>query len=359
MSDVVDQVVKRSSKFCSSVAADVWHSQKGEKSYEWWYFDALSDDGREALVISFSDNYVFSPRYARSGLQPEQASRRFPAISFLYSVDGKAVFRTINEYPERQFDSDTSVVRCSIGDNSFRVDSASYGSGYLVNIDIQLSPVRRLAGTFEWLMIEGDLLPGTAGAQTPDPWNIVAPRSDVTGRIELKGRTGRTKKTFHFRGTGYHDHLAGRDAIYDSIICRQWGRAHFTDATAVYCIEHGADKEKPSGRLFLVRDGHLSEAATDFDARRFRREKFGVKYPRRLNLTAENGVRMRIKPFRVLESSFYNVRFLSEMTLMMRDGKPRKAIGLTEHLAPRNVRYRLFRWFTDLTIRKNGRGPVV
>ena len=49
--------------FSSSVAADVWHPQKNPKAYEWWYFDALSDDGREAIVIIFLDNFIYSPRY--------------------------------------------------------------------------------------------------------------------------------------------------------------------------------------------------------------------------------------------------------------------------------------------------------
>ncbi len=30
-------------------------------AYEWWYFDAVSDDGRDALVIIFLSNFIFSP----------------------------------------------------------------------------------------------------------------------------------------------------------------------------------------------------------------------------------------------------------------------------------------------------------
>ncbi len=49
--------------FSSCVASDVFHADKSAKGYEWWYFDALSDDGREGVVIIFLDNFVFSPRY--------------------------------------------------------------------------------------------------------------------------------------------------------------------------------------------------------------------------------------------------------------------------------------------------------
>jgi hypothetical protein len=52
--------------FSSSVQADVWHPQPDPKSYEWWYFDALADDGEEAVVIMFLDNFIYSPRGGRA-----------------------------------------------------------------------------------------------------------------------------------------------------------------------------------------------------------------------------------------------------------------------------------------------------
>lgn len=363
MSNISETIDKDSAKrvtINSSLAGDVWHSRPGERSYEWWYFDALSDDGHEAVAITFTDNYVFSPRYATFVAGAVSEPRRFPAISFLYSSAGKTLFRTINEYSERQFESGTDEVRCTVGQSSFRIDSVSYGSGYLIKINIPVSPTRTLIGTFEWLMIDADLSTEKDQKITEtESWNIVSPRSDVSGRIELVGRSGRSKRTCHFRGTGYHDHLVGSEAIQDTVTCRQWGRAHFIDTTAIYRVERSNDLRPSDCRLLLVRDGKLSEASAEAEPGRFRRDKFGVKYPRRLNITADNGVRLRIKPIRVIESSFYNVRFLSEMTLMLRDGKPRKTIGITEHLSPRNSRFRLFRWISDLSIGKNGRGPIL
>ena len=154
MSDLLIAPIQQRDAFCSSVKADVWQAQTAEKAYEWWYFDALSDDGREAVVIIFADNYVFSPRYAVSAESSKDTPRRFPAISFIYSVDGKPVYRTINEFPDRQFFADTESVECSIGDSSFHVDAASYGSGYIVSIDVPVGPNRRLKASFEWLSIE-------------------------------------------------------------------------------------------------------------------------------------------------------------------------------------------------------------
>src|SRR5215203_5887797 len=95
--------------FSSSVQADVWHPQKDPKAYEWWYFDALSDDGNEAVVIVFLDNFIYSPRYNTAektdvnGENTGSRSERFPAVSVTYYRDGKQVYRSVHEYPADQF----------------------------------------------------------------------------------------------------------------------------------------------------------------------------------------------------------------------------------------------------------------
>ena len=144
----------------------MWSAQPGEKAYEWWYFDALSDDGREAVVIMFTDNYVFSPRYATAAKSnvinladgKPVAPPRFPAISFLYAIDGKTVFRHTSEFLATQFSAHSDLAGCTVGESSFRCESASYGTGYMVDVDIPLSLSRRLKGSFEWLSVESDLM---------------------------------------------------------------------------------------------------------------------------------------------------------------------------------------------------------
>ena len=60
------QTLREKFSFTSSIAADVWTPKPNSRAYEWWYFDALSDDGRDAVVIIFLDNFIFSPRYNKN-----------------------------------------------------------------------------------------------------------------------------------------------------------------------------------------------------------------------------------------------------------------------------------------------------
>src|SRR5438067_588125 len=86
--------------FCSSLKGSRWHDQHGRGAFERWHFDALSDDGREALMIAFHDNFALSPRYFRQEKANGGSSdaAKFPAVSFTYAVDGKTILRTINEF---------------------------------------------------------------------------------------------------------------------------------------------------------------------------------------------------------------------------------------------------------------------
>src|SRR5688572_26448205 len=153
----MDQVAQTASTgefaFSSSVEADVWHPQEDPKSYEWWYFDALADGGREALVIVFLDNFIYSPRYNKDSSE----TGRFPAVSFTYFRDGKPLYRSVNEYSEAEFSASRESPQCRIGDSSFTFQTASYGSGYAVTINAKLSGDRRLEANLEWLSIEADL----------------------------------------------------------------------------------------------------------------------------------------------------------------------------------------------------------
>ena len=188
--------------FTSSVAADVWHPQKEDKSYEWWYFDALSDDGREALVIIFLDNFIYSPRYNRETTRIA-GNKRCPAVSFTYFKDGKVVYRSVNEFHYSDFKAAEDKPRCSIGPSGFYFDSAEYGLGYSVSVRATLPGDRLIEADLEWLDVEADLTADqtemSGGAHC---WNMVSARADVTGRITLKDKVGKELNVHHFRGTG-------------------------------------------------------------------------------------------------------------------------------------------------------------
>ncbi|HEX8637444.1 MAG TPA: hypothetical protein VF692_05230 [Pyrinomonadaceae bacterium] len=384
MSSSAANSAARNFSFSSSVAADVWHQKKSASAYEWWYFDALSDDAGEAIVIIFLDNFVFSPRYNTQELKNPEAARaanlrerisrklfksnselrhsnsRFPAVAFVYYRDGKPFYRAINEFAEKDFSASLEKPECKIGDCSFRYETESYGSGYLISIKAKLSRERRLEAQFEWLSIESDFAAETsAPPHAAHCWNLVAPRSDVSGKITVFDRQGASLDSRSFRGTGYHDHNLDNRWLPETVREWHWGRVHFADATAVFYRYCEADSDQPTTKLLVVRDGELRECETDYEESNFERDKFGIKYPAQMRFASENGAFLLVKHQKVIDSSFFYLRFLSEMTLVLPDGKPRQSIGITEYLAPAALKRRYLDFLINMRIGRNGKGSFL
>jgi carotenoid 1,2-hydratase len=340
--------------FSSSVKADVWHPQKDDKSYEWWYFDALSDDGREAIIVVFLDNFIYSPRYNRESLKITGNSR-CPAVSFTYFRDGKAVYKATTEYHSSDFHGNESVPECRIGDSGFRMESADYGSGYFVTVEAQLGGGRTLKAELEWLSVEADLSEAAFCFDgSRHCWNMVAPRSDVSGRITVSGRRADELDSIHFRGTGYHDHNMDNRWLAKTVKDWHWGRAHFADCTAVFYRFRETGQPDANTRLILVTDGELQLRDVAFEEQSYVRDKLGIRYPAQLHLVAEDNVRLDVKPIGVIDSSFYFLRFLSEVTLSIPGKSVHATTGITEFIAPKTLKYRWLNWLADVQTGKNG-----
>ncbi len=374
------QTLREKFSFTSSVAADVWSPKPNAKAYEWWYFDALSDDGRDAVVIIFLDNFIFSPRYNRRKGEEEKGRRgddfvgdesnpqsqipnpksSVPAVAFTYYRDGKSIYRSINEFGGDEFSASASAPECKIGNNFFKFESAPYGSGYLISITASLRKSCTLEAQFEWLAIESDFLPDKAiGERDAHVWNLVVSRADVSGKITVRNEKGKESNTVHFRGTGYHDHNYDNRWLPETVQDWQWGRAHFTDCSAVFYRYKESGEATGATKLFTIRNGELREGNAEYDEQQFARDIFGIRYPQRLTFLTEDNMRLRVKQTKIIDSSFFYLRFLSEMTLTLRDGKPRKAIGITEYLNPKALKYRWLDWLVSMRIGRNGKGSFL
>lgn len=349
----------KSVSFCSSLKDDVWHRLAGPNPFESWHFDAVSDDGREAVVVSFYDNYVLSPRFIiNSGTDANvtySGRHRFPAVSFVYYRDGKSVLSSVNEFVEGDF-SPIGDGGCSVGKSSFRVETADYGSGFVVKVDIRTLAGRRILAEMEWLLVESNLAPPTH--TTSAVWNAVAPRADVSGKILLIGRRGNTRKAIQFRGTGYHDQVTSSNVHYRDLSSRMWGRAHFVDTTIVFDRLGGTSDPFADGKIYLIRDGKIDERNATCEASEHKRDRWGLRVPRRVSLSAADGISVGARPLSSLRSGFSEVKMLSEITLALPDGRQRKSIGIIEFVDPRRLKNRVFRWISDLRIGREDKSPL-
>ncbi len=384
MTATIQKVSNENFSFSSSIAADVWHPKKHAKAYEWWYFDALSDDGSEAVVIIFLDNFIFSPRYNQPESNDSAASvggslrqrirqtlfnpkpkiqnpkSKFPAVAFVYYRNGKPLYRAINEFSEKDFAASIEKPECKIGDCSFTYETASYGSGYLLSINAVLSRDRSLEARFEWLSVEADFAAEKcAPTESSHCWNMVAPRSDVSGKISISDKKGKSLDVRNFRGTGYHDHNLDNRWLPETVKDWHWGRAHYADATAVFYRYCETNKDEPTTKLLVIEGGKLRELDAVYEESEFSRDKFGIKYPTAMSFTSEDNLRLDVIHNKIIDSSFFYLRFLSEMTLTLGDGKTRQTPGITEYLAPKALKFRWLNWLINMRIGREGKGSFL
>lgn len=341
--------------FISSLAADAWHGVSDRYSFERWHFDALSDDGREALVISFYDNYPFSPRYLdRRTFTGDMRSDRHPAVTFLYAVDGKTVMEAVNEWDGDRFSASSGEVNCSIGDSTFRLEKSNYGSGYLVHIDVITARRRHIEADLEWVSIESDLFDLPQAAEKTDvAWNLVAPRSDVSGRIVRTGSRGKTKTVVHFRGTGYHDHFQSWRPFQSAIGSRCWGRAHFPDTTAVFQHIEYSDEPAEASCIALIKKGKIAVSPSSFI-------RLGNGADGKLpsaDFIGQDGLSISVRSKTSLQRGFFEQRMIADIEISTSDGTQQTTEGLVEFCRPGGLTNPLYRWMSDLKIGRNGGSP--
>ena len=94
----------------------------------------------------------------------------------------------------------------------------------------------------------------------------------------------------------------------------------------------------------------------EYDEQNYVRDKYGIRYPTRLRLISEDDYRLTVKPITIIDSSFYYLRFLSEITLTLPGGKQSTTTGITEFLAPKALKHRWLNWISDIRVGRNGKG---
>lgn len=327
----------------SNSRTDVWDAQNGN-GYDLWYFDAISDDGKEAVRISFLTNDLIASRSRPTELSGTQGKDPFelsPSVTFSFFSEGKIKYSASANLRSEDFIADCETSSCQFGESKFVYGSAEYGVGHSVMLNLPISRNRSIEAHFEWLSVESDLGESHSDDHKANNfWNVVASRSDVTGRISIHGSSNGKKpiEVFHFRGSGYHDHRCGVDPFAESISSWEWGRVHYADATAAFCryLPQGGDEFY--SRLLIVSDGGIRWLDCSVELGQIKRGRYGIKYPEYLVLTAKDNIKLEMRPTNIVACGYIYLAFISDVTLTLPDGVSRNAVGITETVTSRKLR---------------------
>lgn len=368
-------------KIISDFNKDVRSPHKVPGSYEWWYFDAVSENGLSIVVI-FYDGNPFSRRYIESlkngkMLPPSD----FPAITISVYKKGVPLFYSFEEMkPEQGVFSDEEP-HGRVGKNIFLLNQQGGNSrSYLLQLDQELPCGDHLTATLELAFhpevslhgqlndradggsheIEEDLSEfndypseieegssgfndyahklekGSVGVDkefSGHEWNLVVPRGDVSGSLNLNGTV------YDFRGTGYHDHNTGVEPLKESFNEWYWGRYHMEEETLIYYLMLG-ESGWENRAWILKRDGTLLTDRITCHLEDLEYNLFGLHSARKIVFKSEAGEWLVQKSNRIDNGPFYQ-RFEGRL-LGNHRGKLIRGHGFSEYIKPSRIYTRLF-----------------
>ena len=324
---------------------DRFFNRTSPGAHEWWYFDAISDDGRDALVIVWYAGLPFDPSYGVATLRHLKDPSKYPqpraldhsAIGFSWYRDGKPIAYALNGHKADRFRHQAGPFAVEVATSRVERD----GSGYTLTVatpTVDGRPIRaeirfRPADATE--PFERDL--GTPDA--PHDWILAA----ADCRVEGSATIGTDE--FTFAGRGYHDHNAGAEDLSIAMDRWAWGRVHSGSFTNVY-YRSEPRRGRPQALWIVCRDGRpeLVRERTEVIPDDPRRNVFGVRYSRSLRISDRVATLARRNRACVDGGPFY-LRWLSDFDVEDSSGNRTSGTpGLSELLDTRNLHKPWFNW---------------
>lgn len=342
-------------KIISSIADDVWHNL-GDASYEWWYFDAIANDGY-SLVITLFYGLPFSPYYnskiaaAQTGVGQAPAGQHCAVYFCLYKQDRGTAVYALNEYSQRHFHASSQTPQVKLNNSSLNYTSEG---GFTLTIDEPALWKRHIHAELSFQPLfqpQFNNLPGQASDNSTHLWNCVAPRCQVSGDIEITGIFKQQK--IHFQGLGYHDHNYGSRPMHHDMNRWHWGRLHTTNFTSIYYLIE--DQAKPQNLLAVFNEqGEASYIGSAQLQTKESRHLMGVPYANSLELASDNiNLLMNTTGHNggIVDQGPFYLRFLAAQSLQI-GGKTEVGQGFAEAFEPAKLFVKAYWPFIKMKIRK-------
>lgn len=303
-------------------------------AYEWWYFDALSDDGQQALTCIWFLGNPFSPYYRLASRGQAADPFHHNALFFALYREGRLHAYHFTRFPRSQIQAREQMpLDVRFGEN--RLGTASDGSWNLIIRDENTNG-RRLDAVLTFAA--PSLVAVETASTTSDTshsWLPSAPFCHVSGRVMLRESHNPGAEEMVFAGTGYHDHNWGRLPFAAEIRDWYWARATLEGGrTAILYHVRPRHGLRAISHFLLFERGRLvwHDPQPEVHLSRLRGNGFGLVYATRLEVVsgafaAEFGLDAR------LDSAPFYVRALCAATLTRASGTE-TGQGIGEYLRP-------------------------
>lgn len=319
-------------------------------AYEWWYYDALSDDGVWALVCIWFLGNPFSPYYRHSARGAGADPFDHNALFFALYRHGRLYAYHFTRFPRASVCADeTRPATLRFGPNASSFDDCRYhlhladenANRRVLNADLVFCPPAPNSGG-----AKGDV--GVRGASDDHFWLPAAPSCRVAGDIMLRERHSVGATTIRFAGRGYHDHNWGTLPFTAGIRGWYWARAALANdrALILYHVDYQRPRE-PVSHLLLFDGGRLihHDPQAMVTQNRARLNVFGTRYASALDVCSAD-IKASFHLGRRMDSAPFYIRTLCRASASI-GGIVEEGTGVAEYFWPRP----LSSWLTASAMR--------
>lgn len=306
-------------------------------SYEWWYFDAQSEDATYSFVIIFYQNNPFSTRYAQNADDPEY-SKLHPAVSISIYHKSNPIYYSFLEFDENEFAWDEVEKKLTIENHILKYLVIGDSIKLELSLDQELPSGHSLKGTITGKGKKASRNLIFSESSDRHVWNLLLPAMKVNTDLTITGKRGEERVAFD--GSGYHDHNWGCEPMKESFKDWYWGRFHFNEFTLVYYLMQKHRDQQFEGWLFDRENQVVQAYFREADLQYFTRNLFGLKSARKIEL--ESGqVTVNIQANSKIDDGPFYQRFKSDC-IVNYNGQVYAAQGISEYIYPENIYNRLY-----------------
>lgn len=200
---------------------DARRGSSDSMNWEWWYFDAITDDGT-AIVIQF----LMKP------IQYISKKGDFPAINFQITLPSGKSYNELITIPAQKCYFGKEYCDIRFGENVFR--------GNLHDYIIHAKTASGQEADLRLHSLSQPFRPGTAyfdfknNGEQYYTWLCVVPKGEVTGSLILDGMK------INIHGYGYHDHQWGNFVYLFGWNHWTWARQRYDDYTLTLFDMHAS-----------------------------------------------------------------------------------------------------------------------
>jgi carotenoid 1,2-hydratase len=312
--------------------------KKSFGGYEWWYFDGLSDNGKEGIVIIIYETNPFSTRYIRELDNQTNKQKFYPAISVSLYKNGKTIYYSFMEFDEGAFNWSEDSKELKIGKDSVRYSATDESLDFELTLDQQLESGYSVHGVIKGQGVKSHSKLIESVSEDQHAWNLLLPVVDLEVKLHVNGVDG--EEEVHFDGKGYHDHNTGQEPMMESFKDWYWGRYHFEGFTLVYYLMQKHGSTQFEGWLIDQKNQEVLEYFQEAELGYFSRNWFGLNSARKIELKSGQ-VAVNIQCITKIDDGPFYQRFIGN-SIINYNGQVHAAHGISEYIYPINIHSRLY-----------------